>query len=106
MIDLKRTKTPIKRVKRLKEKEKQLNKQPDIEESQLALREIAVNSKNRHERAQATDSITNQYVTLDIAKHVTDRAIRLIAANKIQDEDLLWDAAENAEFYDVQKLGL
>ena len=98
----KKNKNANKKVKRVERKRKAIDKQPDIEESQLALREIAVNSKNRHERAQATDSITNQYVALDIAKHVTDRAIRLIAANKIQDEDLLWDAAENAEFYDVR----
>ena len=89
----KKNKNANKKVKRVERKRKAIDKQPDIEESQLALREIAVNSKNRHERAQATDSITNQYVALDIAKHVTDRAIRLIAANKIQDEDLLWDAA-------------
>ena len=94
----KKNKNANKKVKRVERKRKAIDKQPDIEESQLALREIAVNSKNRHERAQATDSITNQYVALDIAKHVTDRAIRLIAANKIQDEDLLWDAAENAEY--------
>ena len=98
----KKNKNANKKVKRVERKRKAIDKQPDIEESQLALREIAVNSKNRHKRAQATDSITNQYVALDIAKHVTDRAIRLIAANKIQDEDLLWDAAENAEFYDVR----
>ena len=76
----KKNKNANKKVKRVERKRKAIDKQPDIEESQLALREIAVNSKNRHERAQATDSITNQYVALDIAKHVTDRAIRLIAA--------------------------
>ena len=61
-----------------------------------------MNSKNRHERAAAADNITNQYVALDLAKNVTDRAIRLIAANKLKDESLLWDAAENSNFYDVR----
>ena len=51
----KKNKNANKKVKRVERKRKAIDKQPDIEESQLALREIAVNSKNRHKRAQATD---------------------------------------------------
>ena len=59
-------------------------------------------SKDRNERAFAADNITNQYVSLDLAKNVTDRAIRLIAINNVKDKDLLWDAALNSKFYDVR----
>ena len=83
-------------------KRKELPKEVEIDKEQLILKEIATNSKNRHERAAAADNITNQYVALDLAKNVTDRAIRLIAANKLKDETLLWDAAENSKFYDVR----
>jgi len=88
-----------------KEPKKQKAVMPDdreIDEEQLALKEIAINSKDRNQRAIAADNITDQYVALDIAKNVKDRAIRLIAANKIKDEKLLWDAAENSKFYDVR----
>ena len=43
----KKNKNANKKVKRVERKRKAIDKQPDIEESQLALREIAVNSKNR-----------------------------------------------------------
>ena len=74
----------------------------EIDPEQLALKEMAINSKDRTQRAVAADSITDQYVALDIAKNVKDRAIRLIAANKLKDENLLWDAAENSKFFDVR----
>ena len=74
----------------------------EIDKQQLILKEIAINSKDRTERAVAADKITNQFVALDIAKNVKDRAIRLIAANKIKDERLLLDAAENSKFFDVR----
>ena len=83
-------------------KRKEIPNDVEIDQEQLLLKEIAMNSKNRHERAAAADNITNQYVALDLAKNVTDRAIRLIAANKLKDESLLWDAAENSNFYDVR----
>ena len=41
----KKNKNANKKVKRVERKRKAIDKQPDIEESQLALREIAVNSK-------------------------------------------------------------
>ena len=88
-----------------KEEKKEKADIPDesqIDPEQLALKEIAVNSKDRNQRAIAADSITDQYVALDIAKNVKDRAIRLIAANKLKDESLLWDAAENSKFFDVR----
>ena len=68
-----------------KKEEKKLNVPDDseIEDSELLLKKIAMDSKNRHERAAAANNITNQYVALDLAKNVTDRAIRLIAANKL-----------------------
>lgn len=37
-----------------------------------------------------------------MSKNVKDRAIRLIAINKVKDRDLLWDAAENSQFFDVR----
>ena len=83
-------------------KPKESPKDIEIPEVELQLKEIAMNSKNRNERAVAANNITNQYVALDLAKNVKDRAIRLIAANKIEDENLLWDAAENSNFYDVR----
>ena len=81
---------------------KEIPKDVEIPEVELQLKEIAMNSKNRNERAVAVNNITNQYVALDLAKNVKDRAIRLIAANKLEDEDLLWDAALNSNFYDVR----
>ena len=74
----------------------------EIEEEELRLKEIAINHKDRLERAKAADKISNEFVALDMAKTVKDRAIRLIAANKLKDEDLLRDAAENSEFFDVR----
>ena len=74
----------------------------EIDEDQLILKKIATTSKDRYERAAAVEKITNQYVSLDLAKTVKDRAIRLIAINNVKDEDLLRDAAENSNFYDVR----
>ena len=74
----------------------------EIEEEELRLKEIAINHKDRIERAQAADKITNEYVALDMAKTVKDRAIRLIAVNKLKDKDLLMDAAKNSQFFDVR----
>ena len=87
-----------------KKEKKQIPEDIEIDQDQLLLKEIAINSKDRTERAIAADKITDQFVALDIAKNVKDRAIRLIAANKIKDEDLLWDAAENSNFFDVRRL--
>ena len=78
------------------------NEDVEIEEDQLALKEIAINHKNRHVRAKATSDIKNQFVLLEIAKTVKDRAIRLLAISKIDDQALLKDAAEYADFYDVR----
>ena len=93
------------RFKKDKKKERKTKKIPtdiEIPEVELQLKEIAMKSKNRNERAVAVNNITNQYVALDLAKNVKDRAIRLMAANKLEDEDLLWDAAQNSKFYDVR----
>ena len=93
------------RFKKDKKKEKKTEEIPtdiEIPEVELQLKEIAMKSKNRNERAVAVNNITNQYVALDLAKNVKDRAIRLMAANKLEDEDLLWDAAQNSNFYDVR----
>lgn len=92
---------------RFKSKDTKKEKKPipdniEIDQDQLILKEIAINAKDRTERAVAADQITDQFVALDIAKNVKDRAIRLIAANKIKDENLLWDAAENSKFFDVR----
>ena len=37
-----------------------------------------------------------------MSKTIKDRAIRLIAINKVKDERLLRDAAENSQFFDVR----
>ena len=74
----------------------------EIDEDQLILKKIATSSKDRYERATATDKITDQYVALDLFKNVKDRVIRLIAINKVKDERLLRDAAENSQFFDVR----
>ena len=74
----------------------------EIDEDQLLLKDIAINSKDRYERAAAADQITDQYVALDLAKNVKDRAIRLIAINNVKDERLIRDAAENSQFFDVR----
>ena len=66
-------------------KVKEIPKDIDIPDVELQLKDIAMNSKNRNERAVAANNITNQYVALDLAKNVKDRAIRLIAANKLED---------------------
>ena len=92
---------------RFKSKEPKKEKKPiqdeiEIDEEQLILKEIAINAKDRTERAVAADNITDEFVALDIAKNVKDRAVRLIAANKIKDENLLWDVAENSKFFDVR----
>lgn len=83
-----------------KKEKKPLPDDVEIDEDQLILKDIAINGKDRTERAVAADNITDQFVALDIAKNVKDRAIRLIAANKLKDERLLWDAAENSQFFD------
>ena len=86
-------------------KEKKKNAVPDdieIDEDQLELKRIATTHKDRYKRAEAADKITNQFVALDMSKNVKDRAIRLIAINKVQDKDLLRDAAENSQFFDVR----
>ena len=70
-------------------KNKEIHEDSDVDESQLMLKEIALNSKDRYERAAAADKITDQYVALDLAKSVKDRAIRLIAINNVKDERLL-----------------
>ena len=88
--------------KETKKEKKPLPENVEIDEDQLLLKEIAINGKDRTERAVAADNITDQFVALDIAKNVKDRAIRLIAANKLKDERLLWDAAENSQFFDVR----
>ena len=66
----------------------EIPKDSEIPEVELQLKEIAMKNKNRNERAVAANSITNQYVALDLAKNVKDRAIRLIAANKLEDKKL------------------
>ena len=83
-------------------KKKPISKPDDINEDQLMLQEIATKSKDRYERAEAADKITDQYVALDMSKNVKDRVIRLIAINKVKDKDLLRDAAENSQFFDVR----
>ena len=88
--------------KQPKKERKTIPKDIEIDEDQLLLKEIAINAKDRTERAVAADKITDEFVALDIAKNVKDRAIRLIAANKLKDESLLWDAAENSKFFDVR----
>ena len=84
-----------------KEKSKKVNLDDvEIDEEQLQLKKIATTHKDRYKRAEAVDKITNQFVALDMSKNVKDRAIRLIAINKVKDEDLLRDAAENSQFFD------
>lgn len=91
------------RFKKSHKKEKKLiPDNPEIEDEELRLKEIAINHKDRLERAQAADKISNEFLALDMAKTVKDRAIRLIAANKLKDEDLLMDAALNSQFFDVR----
>ena len=91
------------RFKKTDKKEKKLIPDNlDIDEEELRLKEIAINHKDRLERAQAADKISNEFVALDMAKTIKDRAIRLIAANKLKDEDLLRDAALNSQFFDVR----
>ena len=85
-----------------KKEEKVIPDDLEIDEDQLVLKDIAINSKDRYERAAAADQITDQYVALDLAKNVKDRAIRLIAINNVKDERLLRDAAENSQFFDVR----
>ena len=63
-----------------KKEKKQIPEDIEIDQDQLLLKEIAINSKDRTERAIAADKITDQFVALDIAKNVKDRAIRLIAS--------------------------
>ena len=87
-----------------KKEEKVIPDDLEIDEDQLVLKEIAINSKDRYERAAAADQITDQYVALDLAKNVKDRAIRLIAINNVKDERLLRDAAENSQFFDVRSV--
>ena len=67
---------------RFKSKDTKKEKKPipdniEIDQDQLILKEIAINAKDRTERAVAADQITDQFVALDIAKNVKDRAIRL-----------------------------
>ena len=52
--------------KKEKPKKETVPKDIEIDEEQLALKEIALNSKDRYERANAADQITNQYVALDL----------------------------------------
>ena len=42
----------------------------EIEEDQLLLKDVATNGKDRYERAEAADKITNQYVALDLSKNI------------------------------------
>ena len=83
-------------------KEIKIPENPEIDEDQLLLKKIATTDKDRYKRAEAADKITNQFVALDMSKTVKDRAIRLIAINKVKDEDLLRDAALNSQFFDVR----
>ena len=84
------------------EKKVKIPDKVEIDDDQLALKKIATTDKDRIKRAEAADKITNQFVALDMSKNVKDRAIRLIAINKVQDENLLRDAAENSQFFDVR----
>ena len=76
-----------------KEKKIEIPDETEIDEEQLLLKKIATTDKDRYRRAEAADKITNQFVALDLSKTVKDRAIRLIAINKVKDENLLLDAA-------------
>ena len=69
-----------------KEAKKVVHDEIEIDEEQLLLKKIATTDKDRYKRAEAADKITNQFVALDMSKNVKDRAIRLIAINKVKDE--------------------
>ena len=67
----------FKKDKKEEKKPKNIKSIDEIPQDQIDLKKIAMTSKDRNERAFAADNITNQYVSLDLAKNVTDRGAEI-----------------------------